>query len=138
MVKGEGKELLLTEEQTMPEATIREIEFAPGQTISIETGRLAKQADGSVVVRQGDTMVLCTAVLSKTVREGQSFFPLTVEYREKYSAGGKISGGFIKREGRPTDKEVLDRKSTRLNSSHVAISYAVFCLKKKRTHMTRH
>lgn len=110
MVKGEGKELLLTEEQTMPEATIREIEFAPGQTISIETGRLAKQADGSVVVRQGDTMVLCTAVLSKTVREGQSFFPLTVEYREKYSAGGKIPGGFIKREGRPTDKEVLSSR----------------------------
>lgn len=91
----------------MAEATIHEIEFAPGRTITLETGRLAKQANGSVVARMGDTMVLCTAVLSKQVREGQSFFPLTVEYRERYSAGGKIPGGFIKREGRPTDKEVL-------------------------------
>ncbi|WP_456426064.1 polyribonucleotide nucleotidyltransferase [Rhodocaloribacter sp.] len=91
----------------MSKTTIREIEFAPGKTIKIETGRLAKQANGSVVVRLGDTMVLATAVLADTPREGQSFFPLTVDYREKFSAGGKIPGGFIKREGRPTDKEVL-------------------------------
>ena len=63
-----------------------------------------------MVVRLGDTMVLCTAVLSQEVRAGQSFFPLTVEYREKFSAGGKIPGGFIKREGRPTDKEVLSSR----------------------------
>ena len=91
----------------MSKATIREVEIAPGKTLSIETGRLAKQAGGSVVVRLGDTMVLCTAVLNSEAREGQSFFPLTVDYREKFSAGGKIPGGFIKREGRSTDKETL-------------------------------
>lgn len=68
---------------------------------------MAKQADGAVVVRMGETMVLCTAVLSHSVREGQSFFPLTVDYREKFSSGGKIPGGFIKREGRSNDKEIL-------------------------------
>ncbi|PIQ63171.1 MAG: polyribonucleotide nucleotidyltransferase [Bacteroidetes bacterium CG12_big_fil_rev_8_21_14_0_65_60_17] len=91
----------------MSEATIREIEFAPGKVLSLETGRLAKQASGAVVARMGDTMVLCTVVVNKSAREGQPFFPLTVEYREKFSAAGKFPGGFIKREGRPTDKEVL-------------------------------
>ena len=94
----------------MAEAITREIEFAPGRTLKLETGRLAKQADGAVVVRLGETMVLCTAVLSNEIREGQNFFPLTVDYREKFSAGGKIPGGFIKREGRPTDKEVLSSR----------------------------
>ncbi len=91
----------------MPDATIQTIKFAPGRTLSIETGRLAKQANGSTVVRLGDTMVLSTATLSDSVREGTSFFPLTVDYREKFAAGGKVPGGFIKREGRPTDKETL-------------------------------
>jgi polyribonucleotide nucleotidyltransferase len=90
----------------MPEAITQEIEFAPGKTITIETGRLAKQANGSVVVRLGDTMVLSTATLSDTVNN-RNFFPLTVDYREKFAAGGKVPGGFIKREGRPTDKETL-------------------------------
>lgn len=90
-----------------PEATIQDIEFAPGHSLSLETGRIAKQADGSVVVRLGDTMVLSTATLSDSVREGSNFFPLTVDYREKFAAGGKVPGGFIKREGRPTDKETL-------------------------------
>ncbi len=90
-----------------PRAVTQEIEFAPGQSLSLETGRLAKQANGAVVVRQGETMVLCTATLSSDVREGQNFFPLTVDYREKFSAGGKIPGGFIKREGRSTDNETL-------------------------------
>ncbi len=94
----------------MSKATIREVEIAPGKILSIETGRLAKQADGSVVVRLGDTMVLCTAVLNTEAREGQSFFPLTVDYREKFSAAGKIPGGFIKREGRSTDKETLSSR----------------------------
>ncbi len=94
----------------MPQAKIVNIEFAPGQFIEIETGRLAKQAGGAVVVRQGDTMVLCTAVVSNSVKEGQSFFPLTVDYREKFAAGGKIPGGFIKREGRSTDKEVISSR----------------------------
>ena len=91
----------------MSKATKHEFEFAPGRTISLETGRLAKQADGAIVARLGDTMVLATAVLANEVKEGQSFFPLTVEYREKFSSSGKIPGGFIKREGRSNDKEIL-------------------------------
>lgn len=91
----------------MPDATIQSIEFAPGRSLSIETGRIARQANGSTVVRLGDTMVLSTATLSDSIREGTNFFPLTVDYREKFAAGGKVPGGFIKREGRPTDKETL-------------------------------
>ena len=90
-----------------PQGTTQTIDFAPGKSLSIETGRIAKQANGSVVVRLGDTMVLSTATLSDSIREGTSFFPLTVDYREKFAAGGKVPGGFIKREGRPTDKETL-------------------------------
>ena len=89
-----------------PRATLEEIEFAPERTLSLETGRIAKQANGSVVVRLGDTMVLSTATISDSVRNSD-FFPLTVDYREKFAAGGKVPGGFIKREGRPTDKETL-------------------------------
>ncbi len=89
-----------------PQATIEEIQFAPERSLSLESGRIAKQADGSVVVRLGDTMVLSTATISDTVQES-NFFPLTVDYREKFAAGGKVPGGFIKREGRPTDKETL-------------------------------
>ena len=83
-----------------------ELEFS-GRTLSIETGRMAKQANGSVVVRSGDTMVLVTAVASKSIKEGQDFFPLTVNYQEKAYAGGKIPGGFFKREARPSDNETL-------------------------------
>src|SRR5512144_1997620 len=78
-----------------------------GKKISIETGRMAKQANGAVVIRSGDTMVLVTAVASKSAKEGQDFFPLTVNYQEKAYAGGKIPGGFFKREGRPSDNETL-------------------------------
>ncbi len=88
----------------------KSLELADGRILSLETGRLAKQADGAVMARLGDTMVLCTAVVDTRLREGLGFFPLTVDYREKYSAGGKIPGGFIKREGRPTDKEVLSSR----------------------------
>ncbi len=77
-----------------------------GVNYSIETGRMAKQAHGSVVVRMGDTMVLVTAVAAKE-RTDRDFFPLTVEYREKFYAAGKIPGGFFKREGRPGDRETL-------------------------------
>lgn len=73
----------------------------------IETGRIAKQADGAVTVRYGDTMVLVTVVATQDIREGIDFFPLSVEYREKSYAAGKIPGGFFKREGRPSDKEIL-------------------------------
>jgi polyribonucleotide nucleotidyltransferase len=78
-----------------------------GKTMSIETGWMAKQANGAVLVRSGDTVVLVTAVAAKTAREGQSFFPLTVNYQEKAYAGGKIPGGFFKREGRPSESETL-------------------------------
>jgi polyribonucleotide nucleotidyltransferase len=77
------------------------------QTLSIETGRLAKQADGSVVVRSGDTVVLVTACTAPQPREGIDFLPLTVDYKEYTYASGRIPGGFFKREGKPTEKEVL-------------------------------
>jgi polyribonucleotide nucleotidyltransferase len=77
------------------------------QTLSIETGRLAKQADGSVIVRSGDTMVLVTACAAPSAREGIDFLPLTVDYREYTYASGRIPGGFFKREGKPSEKEVL-------------------------------
>ncbi|MFN1834004.1 polyribonucleotide nucleotidyltransferase [Balneola sp. MJW-20] len=88
----------------------RSVEFAPGKVLSIETGRIAKQADGAVVVRMGDTMVLCTAVSAKEPKPGQDFFPLTVDHRESFSAAGKFPGGFIKREGRPSEKEILSSR----------------------------
>jgi polyribonucleotide nucleotidyltransferase len=75
--------------------------------LSIETGRVAKQADGSVVIRYGDTMVLVTAVSSRTAKEGLDFFPLTVEYRESSYSAGRIPGNYFRREGRPSEKEVL-------------------------------
>jgi polyribonucleotide nucleotidyltransferase len=77
-----------------------------GRTLSIETGKVAKQADGAVVVQYGETVVLVTAVVAEP-REGIDFFPLSVDYREKQSAAGKFPGGFIKREGRPSTKEIL-------------------------------
>jgi polyribonucleotide nucleotidyltransferase len=77
------------------------------RTISIETGRLAKQADGAVIVRSGDTMVLVTACAAANPREGIDFLPLTVDYREYTYASGRIPGGFFKREGKPSEKEVL-------------------------------
>ncbi len=83
-----------------------EIELS-GRKITLATGKMAKQANGAVVVSCGDTMVLVTAVATKTAKEGQDFFPLTVNYQEKAYAGGKIPGGFFKREGRPSDNETL-------------------------------
>jgi len=88
----------------------RSIEFAPGKTLSIETGRIAKQADGSVVVRMGDTMVLCTAVSAREPKPGQNFFPLTVDHKESFSAAGRFPGGFMKREGRSNEKEILSSR----------------------------
>ena len=77
------------------------------QTVTLETGEIARQAGGAVMVSCDGTMVLCTAVANKTAREGQDFFPLTVDYQEKFYAGGRIPGGFFKREGRQTEKETL-------------------------------
>jgi polyribonucleotide nucleotidyltransferase len=82
------------------------IEWA-GRTLTLETGRVARQADGAVMVTYGETTVLATAVGVKKAKPGQDFFPLTVNYQEKYFAAGKIPGGFFKREGRPTEKETL-------------------------------
>src|SRR5881392_416803 len=76
-------------------------------SISIETGKIAKLADGSVIVSCGETIVLASAVSATTIKEGQDFFPLTVDYREKAAAAGKFPGGYFKREGRPTEKETL-------------------------------
>jgi polyribonucleotide nucleotidyltransferase len=83
-----------------------------GRTFSIEAGRVAEQAQGAVIVRYGDTMVLATVVASNEAREGQDFFPLTVEYEEKMYAAGKIPGGFIKREGRPSENAILTARLT--------------------------
>lgn len=84
----------------------KEIEWG-GRTLTLETGKMARQADGAVLARYGDTAVLCTVVAAKTQRPGIDFFPLSVHYQEKTYAAGKIPGGFFKREGRPTEKETL-------------------------------
>ena len=78
-----------------------------GKEISVETGKLAKQADGSVVVRMGDTMLLATIVAAKEAKEGVDFLPLTVDYKEKYAAAGRFPGGFFRREARPSESEIL-------------------------------
>ena len=83
------------------------VELAGGKRITFETGRLAKQASGAALVTSGDNVVLATAVAAPDPKEGIDFFPLTVEYRENTYAGGRIPGGFIKREGRPSEKEIL-------------------------------
>ena len=83
------------------------VQLTGGKSLSFETGKLAKQAHGSVVVRIGDNVVLATAVANPDPREGIDFFPLTVDYREYTYAGGRIPGGFIKREGRPSEREIL-------------------------------
>src|SRR5512135_26151 len=84
----------------------REVQIGP-RTLTLETGKLAKQADGSALVRYGDTVVLVTACYAASEREGIDFLPLTVDYREYTYASGRIPGGFFKREGKPTEKEVL-------------------------------
>src|SRR6478609_3250735 len=82
------------------------------QPITIETGKLARLADGAVTIRAGDTIVLVSAVSATTVKEGQDYFPLTVDYREKAAAVGKFPGGYFKREGRPSEKETLTCRMT--------------------------
>src|SRR5436190_9137445 len=86
-----------------------EKETAPvgDKQITIETGKTAKQADGAVTVQLGETIVIVAAVAAVKAKEGQDFFPLTVDYREKAAAAGKFPGGYFKREGRPTEKEIL-------------------------------
>jgi len=86
--------------------TKREMEWG-GATLTLETGRVARQADGSVIATLGETAVMANVTFAKEAREGQDFFPLTVHYQEKYYAAGKIPGGFFKREARPSEKETL-------------------------------
>jgi polyribonucleotide nucleotidyltransferase len=91
----------------MNQAIIKTIDLGDGRTITIETGRLAKQADGAVVVRMGDTMLMATVVAAVDAKEDVDFMPLSVDYREKFAAAGRFPGGFLKREARPSDDEVL-------------------------------
>jgi len=90
-----------------PQATEISVELSGGKNLKFETGKLAKQAHGSAIVRIGDNVVLASAVSNPDPREGIDFFPLTVDYREYTYAGGRIPGGFIKREGRPSEREIL-------------------------------
>ena len=83
------------------------VELSGGKKLHFETGRMAKQASGAVLVTQGESVVLATAVAAPDPKEGIDFFPLTVDYREYAYAGGRIPGGFIKREGRPSEREIL-------------------------------
>ncbi len=91
----------------IPKVFNQVIELGDGRTITLETGKLAKQADGSVVVRMGDTMLLATVVSARTANPGIDFLPLTVDYREKFAAAGRYPGGFMKREARPSNDEIL-------------------------------
>lgn len=91
----------------MYKAISKTIDLGDGRTIIIETGKLAKQADGSVVVKMGDTMLLATVVSAHEAAENVDFMPLSVDYREKFSAAGRFPGGFMKRESRPSDDEIL-------------------------------
>jgi len=86
---------------------LRKSMITGGKEISVETGKLAKQADGSVVVRMGDTMLLATVVAAQDAKDGVDFLPLTVDYREKYAAAGRFPGGFFRREARPSESEIL-------------------------------
>ena len=83
------------------------ITLPDGREITIETGKLAKQADGSVVVRLGNTMLLATVVANKDIKEGLDFLPLSVDYQEKFASAGRIPGSFQRREGKLSDHEVL-------------------------------
>ncbi|MBP9221706.1 MAG: polyribonucleotide nucleotidyltransferase, partial [Chitinophagales bacterium] len=90
-----------------PNPITKTIDLGGGKIISIETGKLAKQADGSVVVRCGETMLLATVVSAKEAKAGVDFMPLTVDYRENYASAGRLPGGFLKREARPSEYEIL-------------------------------
>ncbi len=99
--------------QKVPQMSIHNVTAQIGANpITIETGKLAKLADGAVTVRSGETIVFVSAVSATTIKEGQDFFPLTVDYREKAAAVGKFPGGYFKREGRPSEKEILTCRMT--------------------------
>ena len=103
-IRGGSYQASRNEENMKQEVTV---ELAGGKRLTFETGRMAKQASGAALVTQGDSVVLATAVAAPDPKEGIDFFPLTVDYREYAYAGGRIPGGFIKREGRPSEREIL-------------------------------
>jgi polyribonucleotide nucleotidyltransferase len=107
IIKAFNTECNTKQFMSIPQAITELITLADGREITIETGKLAKQADGSVVVKMGGTMLLATVVASKEAKDGVDFLPLTVDYREKFYAGGKIPGNFFRREARPSDQEIL-------------------------------
>ena len=116
----------------MTQSKEQTIEYAPSKYLTIETGTLAKQADGAVVVRGDDTWVLVTVVSSKKSDPSKDFLPLTVDYRERFAAGGRFPGGFFKREGRPSEKEALssrliDRSIRPLFPEHYCCETQVVC-----------
>ena len=90
-----------------PEKITQEITLKDGRVITLETGRMARQANGSVLLSCGGTSLLATVVASKEARPGVDFLPLSVEYKEKFAGAGRVPGGFLKREGRPSDREIL-------------------------------
>ena len=90
---------------------IKTFDIGDGRTVTIETGRLAKQADGSVVVRMGDAMLLATVVSSRQAKEGADFLPLSVDYQEKFPSMGKFPGGFLKRESRLSESDILTSRN---------------------------
>src|SRR6202008_5142726 len=87
--------------------TTHTFDLGDGRMLTLETGKLAKQADGSVVLKLGDTMLLATIVSNKDAKDGVDFLPLTVDYQEKYASTGRFPGGFLKREARLSDTEIL-------------------------------
>ncbi|HYG14982.1 MAG TPA: polyribonucleotide nucleotidyltransferase, partial [Bacteroidia bacterium] len=92
---------------SQPLGVTKRIDFGDGKVIEIETGKLAKQATGSVVLKMGNTMILATVVAAPEAKEGTDFLPLTVDYQEKFASVGRIPGGFLKREARLSDYEIL-------------------------------
>lgn len=96
-----------TDSTLTPKAIVVEIEIAPGRTVTLETGKVARQAAGAVIVREGGTMVVCTACVDRSPIAGADFLPLRVDYAEKFSAAGRTPGSYFKREGKPSDHEVL-------------------------------
>src|SRR6478672_6931782 len=92
---------------TTPNPTNVTFDIGDGRIVTIETGKLARQADGAVTVRQGNCVILATVVANKEPKEGQSFFPLSVDYQEKFASAGRIPGSFFKREARLNDYEIL-------------------------------
>ncbi|MBK5283891.1 MAG: polyribonucleotide nucleotidyltransferase, partial [Bacteroidia bacterium] len=90
-----------------PKGIKKTFDFGDGRTLTMETGRLAKQADGAVIVRMGDCMLLATVVSSPEPKVGTDYLPLSVDYQEKYAAAGRFPGGFFKREARPSEYEIL-------------------------------